>query len=155
MQTPSAAVHARVCRTGFSLVELVVVVAIIGVLVAISAPQYQRAIEQSRANIAVANLRAIWAAQRLYWLEYQVYAEKSTLESQTCGLLDPNIDLDRTYNYNITSDDHFADHFQAVASPKNENGAWAGQYTITKTGEIEGEVYPPGWSEPIKPLDLR
>ena len=70
-----------------------VVTTIIGVMAAMSVPSFQRAIEQSRADIAVANLRAIWAAERLYWLEYHTYTTSvSTLQSS--GSLDNGIPND-------------------------------------------------------------
>jgi Tfp pilus assembly protein PilE len=56
--------------------ELMVVVTIVGVLAAMAMPSYRLAIRQSRADIAAANLRAIWAAERLYWLEYHSYTDK-------------------------------------------------------------------------------
>jgi Tfp pilus assembly protein PilE len=67
---------------------------VVGILVAISAPSYQKAIEQSRTNIAAANLRAIWAAQRLYWLENHSYTPAIAPPSSapaliTMGLVDP------------------------------------------------------------------
>ena len=72
---------------GFSLVEVMVVLTILGILIAMAVPRYTRAIEQSRADIAAANLRAIWSAERLYWLENRVYtADLNRL--QTLGLLD-------------------------------------------------------------------
>ena len=52
-------------RSGFSLMEVIMVLAVISVLLAMAAPSFQRAAEQSQCNIAAANLQAIWAAQRL------------------------------------------------------------------------------------------
>jgi prepilin-type N-terminal cleavage/methylation domain-containing protein len=75
-------------RRGFSLLELMMVVTIIGILVAMAAPSYLQAVRQSRADIAAANLRAIWAAERLYWLEYHTYTEKLNANSSaTIGVV--------------------------------------------------------------------
>jgi len=74
----------------FTLVELMVVVAIIGAMAAFAVPSYRRALEQSRVDIAGANLRAIWAAERLYWLQNQSYTtDLKTL--QDLGLLRPDL----------------------------------------------------------------
>jgi prepilin-type N-terminal cleavage/methylation domain-containing protein len=139
--------------SGFTLTELMVTLTIVAALTAMSIPGFQRAIEQSRADVAVANLRAIWAAERVYWLESQVYADLPTLKGR--GLLDPTFDeSDTAYTYSsATSDDNFVNHFQVTATPRN--GTWTGQYTIRETGSIEGEIRPPDWSQAIKPLDLQ
>ena len=56
-------------------------------MAAFAVPSYRRAIEQSRIDIAGANLRAIWAAERLYWLQNQTYTtDIATLRK--LGLLD-------------------------------------------------------------------
>jgi len=95
-EPPTAVLRKRRIRpAGFTLVELTVVLVIIGALVAMSAPSYSKAVEQSRANIAAANLRAIWSAQRLYWLGYRQYA--TAAELQTLKLLDKDV-LDSLIN---------------------------------------------------------
>ncbi len=49
----------RTDKRGFSLVELVVVIAILGVLAAILTPQFVKYIEKSRAGVCAANLSAL------------------------------------------------------------------------------------------------
>ncbi len=83
----------RACRKrrrGFTLTELAVVVVLIGVTAAFAIPSYRRAIEQSRVDIAGANLRAIWAAERVYWLENQTYTSDLG-QLQGLGLLDKKL----------------------------------------------------------------
>ncbi len=142
-------------RGGFSLLEMMVVLVVIGVLVAIAAPSYQRAIDQSHTDVAAANLRAIWAAQRIYWLEYQVYTDKSTLE--TAGILDPKIESDPTFDYTVsTSTDGFGWHFQARAFPNTNHATWQGYYLLDETGSFDpsSAICPPSCNEPVKPLDF-
>src|SRR5215468_2750774 len=56
-------------RSGFTLVEIMIVVAIIGLLVAIAIPNFVHARETSQTNECIANLREIDAAAQHWALE--------------------------------------------------------------------------------------
>lgn len=131
---------ARVARRGTSLIELVMVVTIIGILVSLSVPTFHRALEQSRADLAAANLRAIWSAERLYWLDNREFTnDLSALRS--LGLLDSSIvDNSHFYVYDISSAsaDAFAAHATRVA-----NARFNGSFGITDSGTITGWLSAP------------
>jgi Tfp pilus assembly protein PilE len=122
-------------RRGASLLEVTFVLAVIGILVSLSVPSFRRGLEQSRADLAAANLRAIWSAQRLYWLEYHTYAtDLPTLQSP--GLIDPTLtSAQRVYTYQIESAD--ANTFTAIAT-RTANARWNGTLSIDDSGVVSG-----------------
>lgn len=55
-------------KKGFTLIELLVVVLIIGILASIAIPQYQQAVEKSRATQAITLLKSISQAADIYYI---------------------------------------------------------------------------------------
>jgi prepilin-type N-terminal cleavage/methylation domain-containing protein len=128
-------------RRGWSLVEVMVVVTVMSVLIAMTIPSFHRSVEQSRADIAGANLRAIWSAERLYWLENRTYTSDLS-ELQSLGVLDPTIvSATNWYVYAVSAAD--ATSFTATAT-RTGSSLWAGQFSIDETGVLSGVVQASG-----------
>jgi prepilin-type N-terminal cleavage/methylation domain-containing protein len=128
-------------RRGYSLVEMIVAVIVAGVLLSIGVPRFSRSLEQSRADVAGANLRAIWSAQRLYWLQNRTYApDLSTLV--TANLIDPSLPpatIPYTYSISDVSDNSFT-----ATATRGGSSSWSGSFTIAADGSFTGAVQQSG-----------
>jgi type IV pilus assembly protein PilE len=71
---PSNSIPARKAASGFTLIELMIVVAIIGVLAAIAYPNYTDYIMRSRVNEAVAGLSDLRVKMEQYFQDNRTYA---------------------------------------------------------------------------------
>ncbi len=60
---------------GFTLIEIMIVIAIIGILAAIAIPQFSAYRKRSFNSLAVSDLRNAAAAQEAYYIEYKSYAD--------------------------------------------------------------------------------
>lgn len=60
---------------GFTLIELMIVVAIIGLLSMIAIPNFTRYVAKAKRAEAYMNLNSIYAAQKAYWAEHGHYTD--------------------------------------------------------------------------------
>ena len=87
-------------KKGFTLLEVLIVVIIIGVLASIALPQYTATIEKSKSGEAVMNVGAIRSSLDRYW-----YQNNSDLTGATLDNLDidnPNDVTNKLYTYSIS-----------------------------------------------------
>ncbi len=137
-------------RGGFSLIEVMTVCLIMGVLAAFSVPRFSKAMEQARANIAVANLRTIWTAQRAYALQQIQTTGTNTFAAdldtlRNAKLIDQAIVDDTggdpaagiSYVYLITQTDPST--FTATARRVNST-VWTSSLAIDSQGNVTGSV---------------
>ena len=127
---------------------MLVALIVTGVLLSIGVPKFQQSLEQSRADVAGANLRAIWAAQRLYWLENRTYApDLTTLVS--ANLVDPSLPTAiAPYGYSIAAS---SDSWFTATASRNGSTNWSGTLTIAADGTFSGSVQQSGHSVTIIP----
>ena len=107
---------------GFTLVELMIVVVIVGILAAVAIPMYRGSTDRARASEAVAALGSIRSAMRVYYGEYGTYVHANFKDGDRVtkgGTLDLT-DADLLGRYFSTGCYHFdgdatADSFKVKA----------------------------------------
>ena len=103
-----------ISKKGFTLVELMIVVVILGILVGVAVPIYSIVTKNAEKKTCFANMRMITSACIQFFLNYDSYANLVPAS----GTLDLSTD---------TVPDEFVEKFDAVGIPKCPSG---GKYVI-------------------------
>ena len=109
-------------RSGFTLVELMIVISLIGVIVSIAVPSLQSYVWRARRNEAFLNLNGIYKAQMTYQIENGRYGstfDDIGFEIEGSTRIDANTIQSQYYTYTIealTVDGVANANFSAVAT---------------------------------------
>lgn len=125
-------------RGGYTLLEVLIAVVIIGILVSISAPIYSKAIEQAKLDSAAGNLKTVWSAQRAYWLKYQEFAD-SLAKLQDEDLISASLTQTQgvMYVYSVASADK---NFFIASAARSNSSTWSGEIQIDELGQLTGSI---------------
>lgn len=126
--------------SGFTMVELTVVMTIMAVMFLYAIPQYRVAMEQAKVDFAATTLKSIWTAERMYWVNNHVFCgDLDTLESNQLVEAGFSARVNASaspFRYSILSAD--ANTFTAVA--ESALSSWNGQFAISEQGVVSGQV---------------
>jgi prepilin-type N-terminal cleavage/methylation domain-containing protein len=111
-------------RKGFTLVELAIVIAILGILAVVAIPKYQGMVDEARSAAAKAQLGTVRSAIAIYYAK-----NKGTFPATISGDLFadgvmPSVDIGTT-NVNTPT------VVTAIPSPVTGTGGWLYQYNAT------------------------
>ena len=121
------------CKNGFSLIEVMIVVAIIGILATLAYPSLDGYLMQSKQSEAKTNLTAIYTAQKLYRASNDTYASSIS----ALGLeLPPSATTAEEFRYNYAITVSTAQTFTATATANLDDDDAEDIWTIDQDKQL-------------------
>ncbi len=126
-------------ESAFTLFEMVIVVVILGILVSMAMPKFAKTIEDAKNKEAIAALKLIRTAERMYYIDYDEYYPHGTGGAEN-NLNTINRDLNLAlesgdWTYSITSSNS-ATSLSFTATAKRTLSARQRQITIDRDGNL-------------------
>ena len=127
-------------RSGFSLIELLIVIAVIAFLSALSVPSLFRFLAKSKRSEAYMTLRSLYLAEKSYWAEHGTYT--NVLQGQNSLGWKPEGVLQYTYGFPGAEGTNFVTGALKGANAALTGNANAQSFTASAVGDIDGDGDP-------------
>ena len=125
-------------KKGFTLIELMIVVAIIAFLAMVSIPSFKRFLAKAKRTEAYMNLNALATEQKVYWAEHGTYSN----DLKAIGWK-PEGEIQYTYGFPGSEGKNYkVGKLQTPASYLAQAKAGKDTFIIVAAGDIDGDGEP-------------
>ena len=123
-------------RKGFTLIELMIVVVIIGILAALAIPRFMQATTKSKQSEAKQLLKQIYTMQRAYRQETGAYGCGGETQVASGVFADIGVEIqdNAKYSYEMTVPDN--NHFSCEATANLDDDVAVDTWTINQDGNL-------------------
>lgn len=132
---------------GFTLVELMIVVVIVGILASIAMPSYSNYVRRGKVAEAATNLASARVTMEQWYQDNRSYKTSRGAAGTACGPSMPNAE-NFTFSCVAGTDDTYIITATGVASKGMSGFAYKIDQSNTKTSDITAPATSEGWNNP-------